>query len=187
MTRCEWARTALDIDYHDHEWGVPLHDDHALFEFLLLEGAQAGLSWNLILQKRAHYRRVFDDFDAAKIAFYDSNKMAALLADPGIIRNRLKIAAAVNNAQRYLEVQAEFGSFDAYLWQFVEGAPVVNVWRSKAEVPAKTVVSDRLSQNLRQRGFKFVGTTICYAMMQAVGMVNDHTMDCFRHAELAKK
>lgn len=186
-TRCAWAISALDIDYHDKEWGVPLHDDRALFEFLLLEGAQAGLSWNLILQKRAHYRRVFDDFDAAKIALYGSSKIAALLADSGIIRNRLKIAAAVNNAQRYLQVQAEFGSFDGYLWRFVDGAPVVNTWRSKADVPARTAVSDRLSDDLRRRGFKFVGSTICYAMMQAVGMVNDHTADCFRHAEVMRK
>lgn len=186
MNRCSWARATLDIAYHDSEWGVPLHDDRALFEFLVLEGAQAGLSWNTILQKRAHYRRVFDNFDAAKVAHYDSAKVAALLADPGIVRNRLKIAAAIHNAQRYLEVQAEFGSFDSYIWQFVDGEPVANAWRDKTEVPVTTAISDRLSKDLRHRGFKFVGSTICYAMMQAIGMVNDHTADCFRHAELAK-
>lgn len=187
VNRCSWARTELDIAYHDSEWGVPLHDDRALFEFLLLEGAQAGLSWNLILQKRAHYRRVFDDFDVAKVALYDSSKVAALLADPGIIRNRLKIAAAINNAQRCLEVQAQFGSFNAYLWQFVEGKPIVNAWGNKSQIPAQSAVSDLMSRDLRKRGFKFVGSTICYALMQAIGMVNDHTVDCFRHAELTRK
>lgn len=185
VQRCGWARTALDIVYHDNEWGVPLHDDRALFEFLVLEGAQAGLSWNTVLQKREHYRRVFDGFEPAKVAQYDGGKVTALLADAGIIRNRLKIAAAVNNAQRYLEVQAQFCSFDAYLWQFVDGKPVINCWRNAAEVPAKTGTSDKLSQDLRRRGFTFVGSTICYALMQAVGMVNDHTVDCFRHVELA--
>lgn len=185
MARCAWARTALDIEYHDHEWGVPLHDDRALFEFLVLEGAQAGLSWHTILQKRAHYRQVFDHFDVEAVARYDEVKVAALLADPGIVRNRLKIAAAVNNARRYQEVQRQFGSFDAYLWRFVDGKPIINAWRDKSEVPAVTPVSDQLSADLRRRGFKFVGSTICYAMMQAVGMVNDHTVDCFRHAQLA--
>ena len=185
MERCGWARTPLDIAYHDTEWGVPLHDDRALFEFLILEGAQAGLSWNTILQKRIHYRRVFDDFDVIKIANYDAAKVGALLADPGIVRNRLKVAAAINNAQRFLEVKAQFGSFDDYLWRFVEGRPIINTWRTKTEVPAKTIISDKLSKDLGERGFKFVGSTICYAMMQAVGMVNDHTTDCFRHAELA--
>jgi DNA-3-methyladenine glycosylase I len=186
MNRCAWARTALDIEYHDHEWGVPLHDDRALFEFLVLEGAQAGLSWNTILRKRLHYRQVFDDFDPERIARYDEAKIAALLADPGIVRNRLKIAAAINNARHYLLLQQQFGSFDAYLWQFVEGRPIVNAWRDKSEVPAKSPISDRLSADLYKRGFKFTGSTICYAMMQAVGMVNDHTVDCFRHAELAQ-
>lgn len=185
MVRCAWARTALDIEYHDHEWGVPLHDDRALFEFLVLEGAQAGLSWHTILQKRAHYRQVFDHFDVEAVARYDEVKVAALLTDPGIVRNRLKIAAAVNNARRYQEVQRQFGSFDAYLWRFVDGKPIINAWRDKSEVPAVTPVSDQLAADLRRRGFKFVGSTICYAMMQAVGMVNDHTVDCFRHAQLA--
>lgn len=185
MSRCAWARTPLDIEYHDREWGVPLHDERALFEFLVLEGAQAGLSWNTILRKRAHYRRVFDNFEPTLVARYGDAEMAALLADPGIVRNRLKIAAAVVNARCYLEVQQRFGSFDAYLWQFVGGRPIVNTWHHAGEVPAKTPLSDQLSRDLRQRGFKFVGSTICYALMQAVGMVNDHTVDCFRHAELA--
>lgn len=185
MSRCAWARTPLDIEYHDREWGVPLHDERALFEFLVLEGAQAGLSWNTILRKRAHYRRVFDNFEPTLVARYGDAEMAALLANPGIVRNRLKIAAAVVNARCYLQVQQHFGSFDAYLWQFVDGRPIVNTWRHAGEVPAKTFLSDQLSRDLRQRGFKFVGSTICYALMQAVGMVNDHTVDCFRHAELA--
>lgn len=186
MNRCAWAKTALDIEYHDREWGVPLHDDHALFEFLVLEGAQAGLSWNTILQKRVRYRQVFDNFDPNRIACYDEAKIAALLADPGIVRNRLKIAATINNARHYLLVQQQFGSFDAYLWRFVDGRPIVNAWRDKSEVPVKTLISDRLSADLYKRGFKFTGSTICYAMMQAVGMVNDHTVDCFRHTELAQ-
>lgn len=185
MKRCVWPKSALDIAYHDLEWGVPVHDDGRLFEFLILEGAQAGLSWQTILQKRPHYREVFDGFDPQLVAGYDDAKVAALLADAGIIRNRLKIAAAVNNAQRFLQVQAEFGSFDAYLWRFVDGYPVVNRWFSHAEIPASTAVSCRLSKDLTGRGFKFVGPTICYAMMQAVGMVNDHTVDCYRHAEIA--
>ena len=185
MARCIWAKTSLDITYHDAEWGVPLHDDRTLLEFLILEGAQAGLSWNTILQKRAHYRHVFDNFEASKVASYDAAKMDALLADPGIVRNRLKVAAAINNAQRFLEVQAQFGSFDAYVWRFIDGKPIINAWHNQAEVPAKTFVSDKLSNDLNRRGFKFVGSTICYAMMQAVGMVNDHTTDCFRYAELA--
>ena len=184
MQRCAWARTPLDTEYHDREWGVPLHDECGLFEFLVLEGAQAGLSWNTILRKREHYRRVFDGFDPVKVASYNEAKMAALLLDPGIVRNRLKVAAAVTNAQRLLEVQQQFGSFDAYLWQFVDGKPIVNAWRDFSEVPVTTVISDRLSRDLSQRGFKFVGSTICYSLMQAVGMVNDHTVDCFRHAEL---
>lgn len=186
MQRCAWARASLDIEYHDREWGVPLHEERALFEFLVLEGAQAGLSWNTILRKRPHYRQVFDDFEPARVADYGEAKVAALLTDPGIVRNRLKVAAAIVNARYYLEVQQDFGSFDAYLWQFVDGRPIVNVWRNASEVPAKTAISDTLSRDLQQRGFKFVGSTICYALMQAVGMVNDHTTDCFRHAELAQ-
>lgn len=185
MKRCAWPRTPLDIEYHDAEWGVPVHDEYKLFEFLILEGAQAGLSWQTILQKRPRYREVFDGFNPAKVARYDDSKVAALMADAGIVRNRLKIAAAINNAQRFLQVQSEFGSFDAYLWRFVDGRPIINHWRSHSEVPAKTLVSDALSQDLAKRGFKFAGSTICYAMMQAIGMVNDHTVDCYRHAELA--
>lgn len=186
MERCAWAKTPLDIAYHDVEWGVPVHDDHALFEFLILEGAQAGLSWNTILRKRERYRQVFDGFDPASVAAYDDAKVAALLADPGIVRNRLKVEAAIINARRFLEVQREFGSFDAYLWRFVDGKPIINRWQDKSQVPAKTNVSDALSKDLSRRGCKFVGSTICYAMMQAVGMVNDHMVGCFRHAELTR-
>jgi DNA-3-methyladenine glycosylase I len=178
-TRCFWAKTSLDIIYHDTEWGVPVHDDRTLFEFLILEGAQAGLSWSTILKKRAHYKLVFDNFDAHKVASYDDVKVASLLADTGIIRNRLKIAAAINNAKRFIEIQEKFGSFDAYLWRFVDGKPIANGWSSKAEVPARTAISDTLSKDLTRYGFKFVGSTICYALMQAIGMVNDHTTDCF--------
>lgn len=185
MHRCTWPRSPLDIEYHDLEWGVPVHDDRKLFEFLILEGAQAGLSWQTILRKRPRYREVFDGFDAAKVALYDDARVEALLADACIVRNRLKIAAAINNARRFLQVQAEFGSFDAYLWCFVDGQPIVNHWRTHAEIPAKTPCSDELSKDLSKRGFKFVGPTICYAMMQAIGMVNDHTVDCYRHAEIA--
>ncbi|MDZ4097746.1 MAG: DNA-3-methyladenine glycosylase I [Methylophilaceae bacterium] len=186
LSRCAWPRTQLDIDYHDHEWGVPVHDDRKLFEFLTLEGAQAGLSWHTILQKRPRYREVFDGFDAKKIAQYDDAKVASLLADAGIVRNRLKIAATINNARQFLEVQAQFGSFDVYLWRFVDGSSIVNHWRTHPEIPAKTVHSDAMSKDLSKRGFKFVGSTICYAMMQAIGMVNDHTVDCYRHAELTQ-
>lgn len=182
-SRCFWAKTEVEIAYHDTEWGVPLHDEHALFEFLILEGAQAGLSWLTILKKRSHYRIVFDQFDPQKVALYDETKVTQLLGDPGIIRNRLKITAAVNNARHFLTVQQEFGSFDRYLWRFVDDRPIINHWRSRNEVPARTDLSDALSKDLAQRGFKFVGSTICYAMMQAVGMVNDHTVDCFRHAD----
>ena len=185
MTRCRWAKTPLDIAYHDAEWGVPVHDERRLFEFLILEGAQAGLSWHTILQKRARYRDVFDGFDPAKVADYGDAKVSSLLADAGIVRNRLKVAAAIGNARHFLEVQAERGSFDAYLWDFVDGQPIINTWRSHEEIPAKTAISDQLSRDLQKRGFKFVGSTICYAMMQAVGMVNDHTLDCFRYADLA--
>lgn len=182
-SRCFWAKTEVEIAYHDTEWGVPLHDEHALFEFLILEGAQAGLSWLTILKKRPHYRIVFDQFDPQKVASYDETKVTQLLGDPSIIRNRLKITAAVNNARHFLTVQQEFGSFDRYLWRFVDDRPIINHWRSRNEVPARTDLSDALSKDLAQRGFKFVGSTICYAMMQAVGMVNDHTVDCFRHAD----
>jgi DNA-3-methyladenine glycosylase I len=169
--------------YHDTEWGVPVHDDRLLFEFLILEGAQAGLSWSTILNKRENYRRAFDRFDARKIARYEAHKIRKLLADPGIVRNRLKVASAVTNAKAFLAVQKEFGSFDAYLWSFVGGKPIQNRRRSK-EIPARTTESDAMSKDLVKRGFKFVGSTICYAFMQAVGMVNDHTVDCFRHEQL---
>ena len=183
--RCAWVGDdPLYRSYHDLEWGVPLHDERGLFEFLILEGAQAGLSWITILRKREHYRAVFDDFDAARIARYDAGKIESLLQDRGIVRNRLKLEAAVNNAQKFLEVQESAGCFDAFLWQFVDGRPRQNAWRSMAEVPASTAESDAMSRELKRRGFKFVGTTICYALMQATGMVNDHTTDCFRHAEL---
>lgn len=181
-TRCSWPSSELDIAYHDQEWGVPVHDDRVLFEFLILEGAQAGLSWITILKKRGNYRRAFDGFDPRKIAAYDDAKVFTLLADPGIVRNRLKIAATIQNAKAFLAVQKEFGSFDAYVWQFVGGRPKQNRWKSIAEAPAKTPQSDALSKDLLERGFKFVGSTICYAFMQAVGMVNDHTVDCFRYS-----
>ena len=184
MKRCAWAGNELSVRYHDEEWGVPVHDERTLFEFLILEGAQAGLSWNTILQKREQYRKVFDNFDARKVARYGAGKVKRLLADPGIVRNRLKIAAAIQNAAAFLIVQNEFGSFDKYLWRFVGGQPKQNSRRSTSDIPARTRESDALSQDLLRRGFKFVGSTICYAMMQAVGMVNDHTLDCFRYAEL---
>jgi DNA-3-methyladenine glycosylase I len=183
--RCAWpGNDPLYCAYHDEEWGVPLHDDRALFEFLLLEGAQAGLSWITILKKRPHYRKVFDHFDAARIARYGANKIESLLQDAGIVRNRLKVEAAVTNAQKFLAVQEEFGSFDAFVWGFVDGRPKQNSWRTQAEIPARTIESDALSRELARRGFKFVGSTICYAYMQAVGMVNDHTTGCFRYSEL---
>lgn len=184
--RCPWPKTPLDIAYHDDEWGVPQHDDRALFELLILEGAQAGLSWSTILAKRENYRRAFDGFDAAKIARYTPKKIAALLADAGIVRHRLKIAAAVQNAKAFLAVQREFGSFDRYLWSFVGGKPIVNRRRTRDQVPARTPESDALSRDLTKRGFKFVGTTICYAFMQASGMVNDHLVSCPSHARCAK-
>jgi DNA-3-methyladenine glycosylase I len=182
--RCGWVDLSepLYIDYHDHEWGVPLHDETRLFEMLILEGAQAGLNWITILKKRENYRRAFDQFDAARIATYRDDKIAALLNDPGIIRNRLKVNAAVLNARAFLETQAQFGSFDAYLWQFVGGKPLQNRWSSLKQVPAQTAESQAMSKDLLKRGFKFVGPTICYAFMQAVGMVNDHTTDCFCYA-----
>lgn len=180
MPRCAWAKTDPMIDYHDTEWGVPLHDDRVLFEFLILEGAQAGLSWSTILNKRENYRAAFDRFDAGKIAAYGEAKVAELLANPGIVRNRLKIASAIRNAGAFLRVREEFGSFDAYLWRFVDGKPVRNAPRTMADVPARTAVSDAMSRDLLRRGFKFVGSTICYAFMQATGMVNDHLADCPR-------
>jgi DNA-3-methyladenine glycosylase I len=185
-TRCAWASTDAMQIYHDTEWGVPLHDDRRLFEFLILEGAQAGLSWSTILNKRENYRAAFDQFDAEKIARYGDKKVKSLLADPGIVRNRLKVAAAIKNAQAYLDVCEEFASFDAFLWQFVGGAPIVNRRKSMKEVPARTPESDAMSKELLRRGFKFVGSTICYAFMQAVGMVNDHTLDCFRYKAVGK-
>lgn len=186
FTRCGWAGTdPLYVAYHDEEWGVPAHDDRTLFEFLILEGAQAGLSWSTILKKRDNYRRAFDGFDPAAVAAYDEARIAALLADPGIVRNRLKVRATVRNAQNYLRVQQEFGRFDTYVWGFVGGRPIVNHWQSLREVPAETAESRALSQDLQRRGFTFVGPTIIYAYMQAVGMVNDHLVSCFRHAELA--
>jgi len=186
LIRCPWPKTELDIAYHDEEWGVPLHDDRALFELLILEGAQAGLSWSTILKKRANYRRAFDRFDARKIARYDDRKVAALLADPGIVRNRLKIAATITNARAFLAVQKEFGSFDRYLWGFVGGKPIINHRRTMEDVPARTPASDALSKDLLKRGFKFVGSTIIYAFMQASGMVNDHLVTCPRHAACAR-
>lgn len=185
MQRCAWAgEDALYRQYHDTEWGVPLHDDRALFEFLILEGAQAGLSWITILRKRENYRAAFDGFDATRIAAYGANKIESLLQDAGIVRNRLKIAATVINARKFLDVRDEFGSFDSFIWRFVDGIPKQNRWRSPAEVPASTPESDAMSKELKRRGFKFVGSTICYALMQATGMVNDHTTDCYRHKEL---
>ncbi|MCH7978209.1 MAG: DNA-3-methyladenine glycosylase I [Acidobacteria bacterium] len=180
--RCGWVTDdPLYIAYHDREWGVPVHDDRVLFEFLLLEGAQAGLSWLTILRKRENYRRAFARFDVRKIARFDRAKVSRLLADPGIVRNKLKVAAATGNAQAFLKVQEEFGSFDAYIWRFAGGKPKKNAWKSLRAIPAKTPESDAMSKDLARRGFKFVGSTICYAFMQAVGMVNDHTVDCFRY------
>jgi DNA-3-methyladenine glycosylase I len=180
VRRCAWARASLDIRYHDEEWGVPLHDDRRLFELLILEGAQAGLSWSTVLRKRAAYRRAFDRFDPRKVAAYTPARQRRLLGDPGLIRNRAKIEAAVANARAFLAVQREHGSFSAFLWGFVDGRPCVNTWRAVREVPAETQTSRTLSQALRARGFRFVGPTICYAFMQAAGLVNDHTRDCFR-------
>jgi DNA-3-methyladenine glycosylase I len=182
--RCGWARDELSVAYHDSEWGVPVHDDRRLFEFLILEGAQAGLSWITILRKRPAYRAAFDRFDPRKVARYDAAKTASLLADAGIVRNRLKIASAVTNAQAFLAVQKEFGSFDKYIWSFVDGTPVQNRRNPAETLPARTLQSDAMSKDLSRRGFRFVGSTICYAFMQATGMVNDHAVDCFRHTEL---
>jgi DNA-3-methyladenine glycosylase I len=185
MQRCAWPSTPLDIEYHDREWGVPVHDDRVLFEFLTLEGAQAGLSWSTILKKRENYKRAFADFDPARVARFTAAREQRLLKDPGIVRNRLKVHSTVENARAFLRVQKEFGSFDRYMWQFVGGAPKVNHWRSMREIAATTRESDALSKDLLKRGFRFVGSTICYAFMQAVGMVNDHTVDCFRYRELS--
>ncbi|MEN8244798.1 MAG: DNA-3-methyladenine glycosylase I [Thermodesulfobacteriota bacterium] len=183
--RCDWAGTdPLMIAYHDQEWGQPLHDDGRLFEFLVLEGAQAGLSWMTILKKRENFRQALDGFDPVRVASYNAEKVNQLLQDKGIIRNRLKIQAAVANAGAFLEIQAAFGSFDTYIWQFVDHAPVRNHWKSMTEIPAKTPASEAMSKDLKNRGFRFVGPTICYALMQAIGMVNDHTIDCYRHAEI---
>ncbi len=185
MKRCSWAEhSPLEREYHDLEWGTPLRDDRRLFEFLILEGAQAGLSWVTILRKRAAYRAAFDGFDAERIAAYDEAKKAALLADAGIVRNRLKIDSAVGNARAFLAVREQFGSFDAYLWRFVDGRPRRNARRTMAEIPTRTPESDAMSKDMKARGFRFVGSTICHAFMQAVGMVNDHTIDCFRWGEL---
>ena len=185
MKRCDWAnRSELEQSYHDLEWGVEIHDDRTLFEFLVLEGAQAGLSWSTILKKRTAYRRAFDNFDARKISNYSEKTVSRLLANPEIIRNRLKINTAVTNARAFLKVQEEFGSFDCYIWQFVKGKPIRNSWQTMTDIPASTPESVAMSKDLKKRGFKFVGPTICYAFMQAVGMVNDHVADCFRYREL---
>ena len=186
-TRCAWAQTEPNLTYHDTEWGVPLHDDRALFELLTLEGAQAGLSWSIVLAKRENYRRAFDEFEVEKISRYGAKKTAALLANAGIVRNRLKVAATIQNARAFLAVQKEFGSFDRYVWQFVGGCPIVNRRRAMKEFPTRTPESDALSKDLLKRGFKFVGTTICYAFMQASGMVNDHLVTCHRYQACARR
>jgi DNA-3-methyladenine glycosylase I len=184
--RCHWAQNELNIPYHDEEWGVPVHEEKKWFEFLILEGAQAGLSWDTILRKRARYREVLDGFDPAKVAGYDKKKVRELLKDEGIIRNKLKINSAIANAQAFLKVQDEFGSFDGYIWRFVDGRPKQNAWKAHHQVPAQTLQSDALSKDLQKRGFRFVGSTICYALMQATGMVNDHLTSCFRYSELSR-
>lgn len=188
MKRCEWANgSALEQEYHDKEWGLPVYDDRLLFEFLILEGAQAGLSWSTILKKREGYRDAFDRFDVEKVARYNEKKISELLANPKIVRNKLKVHATVENAKAYLKIQDEFGSFSKYIWSFVGGQPIQNSWKGGAEVPTSTPESDAMSKDLKKRGFKFVGTTICYAFMQAVGMVNDHTIDCHRYKQIAQK
>jgi DNA-3-methyladenine glycosylase I len=186
VKRCHWAANDLSILYHDEEWGVPLHDDRRLFEFLILEGAQAGLSWDTILKKRENYRTALDGFDPRLVARYRARQVRELLRNPGIVRNRLKIHSAIQNAQAFLKAQEEFGSFDRYIWQFVGGRPKQNAWRTSQHAPARTAESDAMSQDLKRRGFNFVGSTICYAFMQAVGMVNDHAVECFRYAELKR-
>lgn len=185
IKRCEWAvQDPLSQVYHDEEWGIPVFDDRMLFEFLILEGCQAGLSWITILRKRENYRKAFDNFDANKMARYNQGKIDKLLADPGIVRNRLKINAAVQNARSFLDIQKKYGSFREYIWQFCGGKPIINSWKSLKELPAKTSESDAMSRDLKKHGFTFVGSTICYAFMQAVGMVNDHVVDCFRYQEI---
>ena len=184
VRRCAWARSPLDIAYHDAEWGVPVHDDRVLFEFLILEGAQAGLSWSTILNKRAHYRHAFADFDPAKVARFTSARIDRLMKDAGLVRHRQKLESAVTNAKAFLRVQSEHGSFDRYVWQFVGGRPKANAWRRPAQIAPRTLESDALSKDLKRRGFGFVGSTICYAYMQAVGMVNDHVVTCFRYEEV---
>ena len=186
MKRCDWCGSdPLYVSYHDDEWGVPVHDDRRLFEFLILEGAQAGLSWLTILKKRENYRKAFEGFDAGRIARYGGQDIARLLQDSGIVRNRLKIEAAVRNARGVLNIREEYGTLDAFLWRYVDSTPVQNAWKGMAELPAKTKVSDLMSKDLKKRGFNFVGSTICYSFMQAVGMVNDHATDCFRYKEIA--
>jgi DNA-3-methyladenine glycosylase I len=189
IMRCEWSHGDDDlmISYHDHEWGVPVHDDRTLFEFLVLEGAQAGLSWSTVLKKRERYREVFSGFEPARVARFRPARIEELLQDPGIIRNRLKVESAVRNAKATLSVQREFGRLDGYLWSFVGGSPIVNRWKNLAEIPAMTEISDAMSKDLKKRGFNFVGSTICYAFMQATGMVNDHTVDCFRYRAVGKR
>ncbi|HEV2196397.1 MAG TPA: DNA-3-methyladenine glycosylase I [Candidatus Acidoferrum sp.] len=187
LVRCPWAQNELNIPYHDEEWGVPVHDEKRWFEFLILEGAQAGLSWDTILRKRARYSEVFDGFDPASVALYDKKKVRELLKDEGIIRNKLKIDAAIGNARAFLRVQEEFASFDSYVWKFVDGRPKQNAWKTHKRVPTKTPQSDALSKDLQKRGFRFVGSTICYALMQATGMVNDHLVSCFRYAEISAR
>jgi DNA-3-methyladenine glycosylase I len=188
IRRCPWVDPSKPdyVTYHDEEWGVPVHDDRKLFEFLVLEGAQAGLSWYTVLRKREHYRAAFDGFDPEKVARYDKRRVDALMKNAGLIRNRAKIEAAVNNARRFLEVQREFGSFDVYIWRFVDGRPIVNAWRSIADFPARTALSDTISADLKRRGFRFVGSTIVYAHMQATGMVNDHAVGCYRRQEIIR-
>ncbi len=186
LVRCHWAKNELNISYHDEEWGVPVHKENTWFEFLILEGAQAGLSWDTILRKRARFRAVFDGFDPAKVARYDKTKVRELLRDAGIIRNRLKIDATIGNARAFLEVQKEFGTFDSYIWRFVVGQPKQNAWKTHKNVPVKTPESDAMSKDLQKRGFRFVGSTICYALMQATGMVNDHLLSCYRHKDLRR-
>lgn len=183
--RCSWATNQFSICYHDEEWGVPVHDERTLFEFLILEGAQAGLSWDTILKKRDNYRAAFDNFDPERVSRYNARKIQSLLRNPGIIRNRLKISSAVQNAKAFLDIQNEFGSFDHYIWAFVDRKPLINPWKSK-QIPARTPLSDAISKDLRKRGFNFVGSTICYAFMQAVGIVNDHAKHCFRRSEIMK-
>ncbi len=184
MKRCDWAKNDLAILYHDAEWGVPTHDDRKLFEFLILEGAQAGLSWDTVLRKRENYRLAFDNFDAEKIARYDAKKVESLLQNAGLIRNRLKIASAIQNANSYLKIRDEFGSFDSYIWSFVDGKPIKNNWKASSEIPARTEISDAMSKDLKKRGFNFVGSTIMYAFMQACGLVNDHLVSCFRYEKV---